>query len=216
MDIVLTPEEVRVLASLLEKELATPEYYPLSLNSLLAACNQKTSRFPVVAYDEKLMLGVLAVLQEKRLVWRSDAGRVPRYEQTFARDSTFDRGEMAVLCVLMLRGPQTAGEIKAHTERLHDFSDLGKVHETLDDLMEAGHVMKGPRLPGQKESRYAHLFSGIPDDMKGERTGSSAESLAPHRDGDERITRLEEELQSLSRDLEELRSRMEGFMEKFR
>jgi len=157
MDFILTPEEVRVLGSLLEKEMSTPEYYPLTLNALMAACNQKTSRSPVVSYDEKTVLGALARLEKKRLVWQSSLGRVPKYEQSFVKNTKLINSEAAVLSMLMLRGPQTIGEIKAHTERLYDFADLEKVNETLLALIEAGFIVKSPRMPGHKESHLLRV-----------------------------------------------------------
>jgi uncharacterized protein len=215
MDIILTPEEVRVLGSLLEKEMSTPEYYPLTLNALIAACNQKTSRSPVVSYDEKTVLGALARLEKKRLVWQSSLGRVPKYEQSFVKNTKLINSEAAVLSMLMLRGPQTIGEIKVHTERLYDFSDLGKVNETLLDLIEAGFIIKSPRMPGQKESRYAHLLSGQSEDIRQEVTGSAAiDSFI--QEGDERITKIQQELKALRRDFEDIKLKMNAFMEQFK
>lgn len=216
MDITFTHEEVRVLGSLLEKEMATPEYYPLTLNALLNACNQKTSRFPVVSYDEKLVLGVLARLQEKRLVWKSDSGRVPKYEQWLVKNNKLINSEASVLCMLMLRGPQTIGEIKAHTERLHEFADLESVDETLNDLIEAGYVMKAPRMPGQKESRYAHLLSGIPEDVQGERLSPSASDGTPAREEPPGTAELKEELKALRLEFNAFRLKVSAFMEQFK
>jgi uncharacterized protein len=215
MDLILTPEEVRVLGSLLEKEMSTPEYYPLTLNALVAACNQKTSRCPVVSYDEKTVLGALARLEKKRLVWQISLGRVPKYEQSFVKNMKLINSEAAVLSMLMLRGPQTIGEIKAHTERLYDFADLGKVNEALLDLIETGFIEKSPRMPGQKESRYAHLLSGQPENISGEVSGSSAMD-STIQEGDVRITEMQEELNALRRDFEDLKLKMTAFMEQFK
>lgn len=212
MDIILTPEEVRVLGSLLEKEMSTPEYYPLTLNALVAACNQKTSRSPVVSYDEKIVLGALARLEKKRLVWQSSLGRVPKYEQSFVKNTKLINSEAAVLSMLMLRGPQTIGEIKAHTERLYDFADLEKVNEALLDLIEAGFIVKSPRMPGQKESRYAHLLSGQQENISPEPPVYMAMNSTA-QEGDERITEMQEELKSLRRDFEDLRLKVTAFME---
>lgn len=217
MDITLTHEEARVLGSLLEKEMTTPEYYPLSLNALLNACNQKTSRFPVVSYDEKLVLGILARLQEKRLVWKSDSGRVSKYEQWFAKNNKLIDCEAAVLCMLMLRGPQTIGEIKAHTERLHEFSDLESVNETLNDLIEAGYIMKAPRMPGQKESRYAHLLSGTPEDMQGEKLNPwEPDGSSPVPEEEAGTAGLKEELTALRLEFDAFKLRVSAFMEQFK
>ncbi len=215
MDIILTPEEVRVLGSLLEKELSTPEYYPLTLNALVAACNQKTSRSPVVSYEEKTVLGALARLEKKRLVWQSSLGRVPKYEQSFVKNMKLINSEAAVLSLLMLRGPQTIGEIKVRTERLYAFADLEKVNEALLDLIEAGFIVKFPRMPGQKESRYAHLLSGQPEDIGREVPGSAGMDSAI-QSGDERITEIQDELKALRRDFEDLKLKMTAFMEQFR
>jgi len=212
MDIILTPEEVRVLGSLLEKEMSTPEYYPLTLNALVAACNQKTSRSPVVSYDDKIVLGALARLEKKRLVWQSSLGRVPKYEQSFVKNTKLINSEAAVLSMLMLRGPQTIGEIKAHTERLYDFADLEKVNEALLDLIEAGFIVKSPRMPGQKESRYAHLLSGQQENISPEPPVYMAMNSTA-QEGDERITEMQEELKSLRRDFEDLRFKVTAFME---
>jgi uncharacterized protein len=215
MDIMLTPEEVRVLGSLLEKEMSTPEYYPLTLNALVAACNQKTSRSPVVSYDDKTILGALARLEKKRLVWQSSLGRVPKYEQSFVKNTKLINSEAAVLSMLMLRGPQTIGEIKIHTERLYDFADLEKVNEALLDLIDAGFIVKSPRMPGQKDSRYAHLLSGRPDNISRE-VPDSVTMDGTIQEGDERITELQDELKALRRDFEELKLKMTAFMEQFK
>jgi hypothetical protein len=215
MDIILTPEEIRVLGSLLEKEMSTPEYYPLTLNALVAACNQKTSRSPVVSYDEKTLLSALARLEKKRLVWQSSLGRVTKYEQSFVKNTKLINSEAAVLSMLMLRGPQTIGEIKAHTERLYDFADLEKVNEALLDLIEAGFIVKSPRMPGQKESRYNHLLSGQPENISPEVPGSAAMD-STIQEGDESITEIKEELKALRRDFEDLKLKMTAFMEQFK
>ncbi len=215
MDIFLTLEEARVLGSLLEKEMATPEYYPLTLNALLNACNQKTNRVPVVAYDEKRVLAALKGLQNKRLVWQSSLGRVAKYEQSFTRNNKLINTEAAVLCMLMLRGPQTAGEVKSHTERLHDFKDQEKLDQTLGDLVEAGYIMKAPRQPGQKESRYAHLFFGEPEPASQEMPIYSAQEGIV-QETDDRLAALQDELKALRRDFDEFKARVGAFMEQFK
>ncbi len=215
MDIILTPEEARVLGSLLEKEMATPEYYPLTLNALLNACNQKTNRVPVVSYDDKMVLAAIKELQNKRLVWQSSLGRVAKYEQSFTRNHKLINSEAAVLCMLMLRGPQTAGEIRTHTERLYDFKDQNKLDQTLSELTDAGYAVKIPRQPGQKESRYAHLFSGHPEAASMETPVCSAqEGIVRETDG--RLAALQDELNALRRDFEELKVRVGAFMEQFK
>lgn len=216
MDITLTPEEVRVLGSLLEKERVTPEYYPLSLNALVNACNQKTSRSPVVAYGEETVLAALAGLEKKRLVWQTRLTRVPKYEQSFVRNTKLAPGEAVVLCILMLRGPQTAGEIRAHSERLFDFHESEKLAAVLDDLTEAGYIAKLPRLPGRKEQRYAHLFSGMPIEQDVVRPGPGDAVISPAHDGSEAVARVQEEIEELRRDYEEFKLRVSAFMEQFR
>jgi uncharacterized protein len=216
MDIVLTPEEVRVLGSLLEKEMSTPEYYPLTLNALLNACNQKTSRLPVVSYDEKTVLGALSGLKNKRLAWESSLGRVPKYEESFVRNNKLINTEAAVLCILMLRGPQTTGEVKAHTERLYDFKDQEKLDETLDNLIEAGYIMKAPRQPGQKESRYAHLFSGRPENFTETTPNSPTVEATPVHERDRELAEMQEELETLRRDFEDFKLKVTVFMEQFK
>lgn len=152
--------EVRVLGSLIEKEITTPEYYPLSLNALINACNQKSNRDPVVFYDEDAVLTALDTLRHKALVTTiTGAGsRVAKYAHRFSERLNMGRRETAILCELMLRGPQTIGEIRNRTERLHRFDDLSEV-ESLLSRMEQW-AIKLPRRPGEKESRYTHLLSG--------------------------------------------------------
>ncbi|WDT81786.1 MAG: YceH family protein [Candidatus Manganitrophus sp.] len=160
MDFVLTDAEVRVLGCLIEKEMATPDYYPLSLNALQNACNQTSNRDPVVSYDEKTVAEALEALKTKRLVTQDQLGRVPKYSELFLKSANLVQREAAVLCVLMLRGAQTVGEIRGRTGRLHSFASLEEAQKTLQTLEEWGYVALLPRQPGRKESRYAHLLSG--------------------------------------------------------
>ncbi len=202
MDIVLTTEEVRVLGCLLEKEMATPDYYPLSLNALTNACNQKSGRNPVVDYDDETVLTALSGLKERQLVWQSDASRVAKYAHSFAKAYNLVRREAAAICLLLLRGPQTPGEIKGRAERLYNFTSLEEAAETLEDLAGRGLVMKMPKQPGRKESRYAHLLSGEPEEAGA--TGSEAPgatTVIVRRSGDDRIAALEEEVAALKEEL---------------
>ena len=157
----LTAAEIRVLGCLLEKQRTTPDYYPLTLNALRAACNQSTNRDPVVAYDEATIRDAITRLSRRR--WArlsSGAGsRTSKYRHLLEESLTSAPDELAILCVLMLRGAQTPGELKARTERLHPFTALDAVHETLDRLIERDLVAQLPRRPGQKEERYAHRLS---------------------------------------------------------
>ena len=163
MDLALDFDEVRVLGALLEKEVTTPEYYPLSVNALLNACNQKSNRDPVVHFDEETVERVLYTLRDKGLLLNiTGAGsRVPKYGHRLSEKLNLGRRELAILCELMLRGPQTLGELRTRAERMHRFDDISEVETVLDRMPEL--VTKLPRRPGEKEARYAHLLSGAPD-----------------------------------------------------
>ena len=168
MDFDLSPVEVRILGSLFEKEVTTPEYYPLSLNGLTLACNQKTNRDPILSLDEDTVAGVLETLRSKGVVYfvRETGGRVEKYRQRLSEVLNLDRRELAVLCVLMLRGFQTTGELRERTQRLYAFDDLAAVELCLNRMIErnpAPLAVRLPRAAGSKEPRYAHLLSGIPE-----------------------------------------------------
>jgi uncharacterized protein len=207
MDPQLDGVETRVLGSLLEKEIATPEYYPLSLNALVNACNQKSNRDPVVAYDDATVEDALTGLREKGLALRITGrdSRVPKHSQRFTEKFNLGRREAALICVLMLRGPQTVGELRGRTERLYTFDDLEAVESTLRRLEETGFVKMLPRQTGFKESRYAHLLSGeveLPEE--------SAEPAAARGSSDrERIAALEAALADLKREFEDFKRRFE-------
>ena len=159
----LTPAEARVLGALIEKEVTTPDYYPMSLNALLNACNQRSNREPVMDLDEEAVRQALHGLEDLRLAGRARAdGRVPKYEHWMGEAFNFSRAETALVCVLLLRGPQTPGELRGRTERLHRFVEIGEVLGGLQKLMEREPALVAvlPRQPGTKESRYAHLLSG--------------------------------------------------------
>lgn len=162
MDIVLNDNEVRILACLIEKELTTPEYYPLSLNSLTNACNQKSNRNPVVSYDETDVVRGLGSLEEKGFVRKTltSGDRVSKYLHTILDRFDLSRKEMAILCELMLRGPQTVGEVRSHAERMSSFESLEEVESTLQGLAEHDPplTLKMPRETGRKECRYMHFF----------------------------------------------------------
>jgi uncharacterized protein YceH (UPF0502 family) len=212
MEKLLNHKEARVLGCLMEKSLATPEYYPLSLNALANACNQKSNRDPVVDWDEPTIQDAAEGLEKKGLLNRSTVGRVPKYEETFTRQHNMVASEAAVLCVLLLRGPQTPGAIRSRTDRLHAFDSLDALQETLDRLCEWGHIRRLVRLPGHKECRYRHLFSGEPDD--GAATAATADPVPPSDDID-RLARLEAEIQSLKNELADLRVAFESFRKQF-
>jgi uncharacterized protein YceH (UPF0502 family) len=209
--------EVRVLGALLEKEITTPDYYPLSLNALINACNQKSNRDPVMALDESVATQALDSLNEKGLAGQATSAdsRVPKYAHRLQEVFNFDRREMAVLCVLLLRGPQTPGELRGRTERMYKFDDLGVVESALHRLMEREPplVKKLARQPGTKESRYAHLLAG---DVEGWSAPAETQPVgAPGSQDEQRITRLETEVQSLRTEVADLRQQLEDFRKQF-
>lgn len=164
----LSAEECRVLGSLLEKDLATPEYYPLSLNALVNACNQKSSRDPVVSYDEGMVHAALELLRRRGLVAfvQVSGSRVEKYRHRVSEQLNLTRGELALATSMLLRGPQTAAELRQNTARLHPFEEIDVVLHCLQKLAEKEPeplTLLLPRLPGTKEPRWAHLFSGAPD-----------------------------------------------------
>ncbi|UFS72156.1 DUF480 domain-containing protein [Geomonas sp. RF6] len=203
MDLVLNDIEVRVLGALVEKELTTPEYYPLSLNALTNACNQKSNRDPVMSLEESDVVHALDSLRFKQLALLSgEGGRVAKYRHALVEKYRFSPADLALLCELLLRGPQTAGELRTRGERMHSFPDVSSVEQTLEELMERTPpcVTKLPRQPGRKEPRYCHLFAGEPDlsaeARPSEGRGGGAEN--------ERIAALEQEVADLRQELAEL------------
>ena len=214
MDIVLNDNEVRILACLIEKELTTPEYYPLSLNSLTNACNQKSNRNPVVSYDEADVAHGLSSLEEKGLVRKTlvSGSRVPKYLHAILDRFDLSRKEMAILCELMLRGPQTVGEVRSHAERMSAFEGLEEVENTLQGLAEHDPPLtrKMQRETGRKECRYLHLFLGGIEP----RHDLSAEP-AIEMCSQEKIKKLEEEIVRLQSELEELKRAFIEFKSQF-
>jgi uncharacterized protein YceH (UPF0502 family) len=208
MDLELTQAEVRVLGSLVEKEAATPDYYPLSLNALVNACNQKSNREPVMAVEEGEVAAAVESLQTKGLALKTTGAdhRVPKYSHRLGEVFNFDRREQVVLCVLMLRGPQTLGELRGRTERLHPFDSLEAVEGALARLAERtpALVRKLARQPGEKEPRYAHLLAS--EVAAPEPSPMAADSRASL---EERVSRLEAEVAELRRGLEEFRKSFE-------
>ncbi len=205
MDIVLDESEVRILACLIEKEMTTPEYYPLSLNSLTNACNQKSNRNPIVSYDETNVERGLGSLQGKGLVRKTimPGSRVSKYIHAFLDRFDLSRQEMAILCELMLRGPQTVGEVRSHTERMATFESLEKVENTLQGLAEHDPPLtfKMSRETGRKDCRYMHLFSGGVETLH----GYSAEPATVQMSSQGKIKELEEEMAKMRNELEELK-----------
>ncbi|HEX8185988.1 MAG TPA: YceH family protein [Blastocatellia bacterium] len=216
---ILSPVEVRVLGSLIEKQITTPEYYPLTLNALTNACNQISNRDPVVSFDEKTVVRALESLREKQLVWMvTGSGRVPKYEHRLTEALSLAEQEVAVLCVLMLRGPQTAGEIRSRSGRLYEFQELAEVELTLEAMMTAEPqplVVKLPRQAGMKESRHAHLLAGevrIEEQEAAPRLEAAAIEV---RAENERIARLEEAMESMRQDFTELKQQFLDFRKQF-
>jgi uncharacterized protein YceH (UPF0502 family) len=160
----LTASEIRVLGCLIEKQRTTPDTYPLTLNALRIACNQSTARDPVVRYDDETVRDAMNRLHRRRWGRLAGGGRAPKYRHLLDEALTRAPDELAMLCVLMLRGPQTPGELKQRTDRLHHFADLAAIHETLRRLIERGLVAQLARRPGQKEERYAQLLGDDTDD----------------------------------------------------
>jgi len=201
MELQLNEAEARVLGALIEKDMATPEYYPQSLNALTNACNQKSSREPVVQYEESFVLSVLNDLRDKRLAGPARAeGRVTKYEHYASNVLGLNNPQLAVIAVLLLRGPQTLAEIKERTNRLHSFEDLDAALSTLHRLIDRSMVKELPKHTGIKEPRFAHLLSGDVETY----VPPAKEMASP-----DRIQRLEEEVAELKRELMELKVKIE-------
>ena len=227
MEIKLTENEVRVLGSLIEKDITTPEYYPLSLNALMNACNQKSNRDPVMQLDEDAVRDALEGLQQQRMAGpaRGADSRVTKYEQRLQEVFNFTRAETAVLCVLLLRGPQTPGELRGRTERLFHFETLDDVQSALQKLMQREPPLAKvlARQPGTKESRYVHLLAGDVVEaaaVDGIQTHTFAKGAnvwgTQSGSGDgERVARLEEEVTELRREVSEIKGQLERFRRQF-
>lgn len=196
---ILDAAELRVLGSLMEKCKTTPDYYPMTLNGLTAACNQKTSRKPVVQYDDNTVMNALNTLKKRGLISTATGGsiRSVKYKHNFAIVFPLIPSELALICLLMLRGPQTPGELNTNSGRLYEFESIEEVQEVLEKLStpEMPYVMQLPRRPGQKEVRYAHLLAGVPqiseDDFTDEQPGRSTNEL------ETRLAKVEQELAEL-------------------
>ncbi len=213
----LSDVEVRVLGSLIEKDITTPDYYPLSLNALVNACNQKNNRDPVMALGEDAVRTALDSLQGQRLAGPASGAdsRVTKYEHRLQEAFNFDRREIAILCVLLLRGAQTPGELRGRAERMYRFEELEDVLATLERLSQRDPALVAvlPRQPGTKESRYTHLLSGTP-----ESTGAAvvSGSAAEFRSGDsDRISQLEDEVLALRKEVTEVQRQLGEFRKQF-
>jgi uncharacterized protein len=217
MELSLTETEARVLGSLIEKDITTPEYYPLSLNALVNACNQKSNREPVMQLDEDTVRDALGALQERRMAGPAGGAdsRVTKYEHRLQEVFNFTRPEIAVLCILLLRGPQTPGELRGRTERMHHFEALDDVQSALQKLMQRDPplVKVLPRQPGTKESRWVHLMAG---DVVVPESPQLAGPMPDRTSGDgERMARLEEEVSALRREVGDIKDQLERFRKQF-
>lgn len=220
MPVVLNEYELRVIGALVEKSIATPDYYPMTLNALVNACNQKNHRDPVTSYDEATVVRALDSLRDKKLAYTfhgSDA-RVPKYGHLFNKAYELDEAENAVMTVLALRGPQTPGELRSRTAHLHNFDNLPEVETTLHNLSLRPDplVVKLPRQANSRESRFAHLLSG---DINIEEMAAAVEkseaSISRGGGGNERIVKLEEEVASLQQKLASLEAQFAEFRKQF-
>ena len=210
MPTILTDIETRVLGSLIEKQVTTPEYYPLTLNALTLACNQKNNRNPVTSYSENQVSDALESLREKNLtyVFYGSTSRVPKYKHVVPEVMHLKHAEVAIMCVLMLRGPQTPGELRGSASRLHEFTTLEEVEETLNSLTSHDGeplVVRLPRQPGQKEVRFAHLLSGEID----------VDALAAAEPAPVRRSTLEQRVDALAAEVESLKAQFEQFKKQF-
>lgn len=217
MPTILTDIEIRILGSLVEKQVTTPEYYPLTLNSLTLACNQKNNRQPVTSYSEDQVAQGLETLREKNLayVFYGSTSRVPKYKHVMPEVMRLSHPEVALMCVLMLRGPQTPGELRGTAARLHEFSGLEEVEQTLNGLIDRDEplVVRLPRQPGQKEVRFVHLLSGeidVETFVEAERTAA-----VPRRSSNEQFEKLEEQVEILKAEVERLRQQFDEFRKQF-
>jgi uncharacterized protein YceH (UPF0502 family) len=218
----LNEQEVRVVGSLVEKQVTTPDNYPLTLNALVHACNQISNRDPVVQFDEQAVADAVDSLRGKNLVYifYGADSRVPKYKHMAREVFSLSPQELAAMCVLMLRGPQTVGEIRGRTGRLYDFASLSEVEATLEGLARRDEplVAKLPRQTGRKEARYAHLLSGRPEveETGDEQTAHVAvRTNTPRANEGERVARLESEVETLRGELAELRLRFDEFRRQF-
>jgi hypothetical protein len=222
VDTLLNEAEVRVLGSLVEKQVTTPDNYPLTLNALVNACNQISNRDPVVSYDERTVTFAVDTLRSKNLVYifYGAESRVPKYKHMAREVYGLSPQELAAMCVLMLRGAQTVGEVRGRTGRLYEFADLREVEATLEGLAQRDEplVTKLPRQPGRKEARYAHLLSGAPaveEEAEGQTSPAPPRAHASRAGEGDRVARLEAEVETLRGELAEMRRQFETFREQF-
>ena len=213
--VILTDREVRVLGCLIEKEVTTPDYYPLSLNALRNACNQTSNREPVLALDEATVADALETLKQKNLVLQDNFSRVAKFEEVFLKTTRLMPPEAAIMCVLMLRGPQTGGELRTRTERLHGFDTSDAVSATLQQLQEWAYVTLLPRQVGKKEPRYAHLLSGPPEMKPEEKPALPRSAVSDFVAENEAFIKLQSEVASLRQEHEDLKQAFLDFKAQF-
>ena len=216
MNITLTLNEIRVIGALIEKEITTPEQYPLSINALTNACNQKSNRDPVLSLSEEIVQNVVDELVKKHLLTLKTGfgSRVIKCQHRFANtefsEYQYDAKELAIICVLFLRGPQTPGELRSRTNRLCEFSDVMDVEQTINNLMQGEHgpcVAKLAREAGKRESRYVHLFSGEPEELASDSgENENLESLSAGQE--DRITLMERQIESLIQEVKEIKQKL--------
>lgn len=214
---ILDEIEARVVGSLIEKQLTTPEYYPLTLNALVNACNQKNNREPVMSLDESTVTKAIERLRDRNIVYvfYGSTSRVPKYKHMMPSVYELEPAEVAVMDVMLLRGPQTLGELRTRTERLYTFSGLGEIQETLDGMIRRGDplVVKLPVLPGQKEARFMHLVSGDID-IDAVATAAATPRMSSGA-ANERIEKLEADIEKLQAETAELRGMFDEFKKQF-
>ncbi len=216
----LSEIEVRVLGALVEKQLTTPEYYPLTLHALTVACNQKNNRNPVTAYDENTVAQALESLREKSLsyVFHGSSSRVPKYKHVMPEVMHLSSPELAVMGALMLRGPQTVGELRGSASRFHEFSGLEEVETTLNALISKEPetmVVRLPRQPGQKDVRFVHLLSGPPNSELLTELGANSKTSYPRHGESDRVEKLEQEIEGLKEEFRILQQQFEEFKKQF-
>ena len=213
----LDKEEIRILGALVEKQLTTPEYYPLTLNALVNACNQKNNRDPIVSFDEKTVSDALERLRDRNLayIFYGSNARVAKYKHMLPSVYELEPSETAVIAVLMLRGPQTIGELRERTSRMHEFAGLDEVQTTLDSLARRDEpvVVKLERQPGQKDARFAHLLGGEID-VAALATTHPSRTIQTEAAND-RVGKLESEVERLSGEITELRDAFAEFRKQF-
>ncbi|MBA2527540.1 MAG: DUF480 domain-containing protein [Pyrinomonadaceae bacterium] len=216
----LNDVEIRVLGSLVEKQLTTPEYYPLTLHALTVACNQKNNRNPITAYDENTVAHALETLREKSLsyVFHGSNSRVPKYKHVMTEVMHLSPPELAVMGALMLRGPQTMGELRGNASRFHEFSELEEVETTLNELISKepeAMVARLPRQPGQKDARFVHLLSGPPSSEFFTEMETHPKASQPRRGESNRVENLEQEIEGLKGEFRILQKQFEDFKKQF-